>query len=242
MRARPWIGVTTYHREPEGRPRFQLPAAYVDAVRRAGGLPVLLAPGEAGAAEFLERLDGLVFTGGGDLDPEHFGGERHPHTYFVCRERDVFELELMRAGLERGIPTLAICRGMQVLNVAQGGALHVHVEDAVGQAVLHRASQAEPTRHPVRIAAGSRLAGLLGRAELTEVASWHHQAVSRLGRGLRAVAWAPDGTVEALELDGAPQLLAVQWHPELDVEERSPHGRLFRALVERAPGAERRTA
>lgn len=242
MRRRPWIGVTTYHRELEGRPRFQLPSAYVDAVRRAGGLPVLLAPGEAGAAELLDRLDGLLFTGGGDLDPEHFGGERHPHTYFVCRERDGFELALMRAALERATPTLAVCRGTQVLNVAQGGALHAHVEDVVGRTVLHRASQSEPTGHPVRIEPGSRLAGLLGRAELEEVASWHHQAVSRLGRGLRAVAWAPDGTVEALELEGAPQLLAVQWHPELEEDARSPQAALFRALVERAAGAERGAA
>jgi putative glutamine amidotransferase len=232
--ARPIVGVTTYHREIEERPRFCLPSAYVDAVRGAGGIPVLLPPGEERPAELLERLDALVFAGGGDLDPVHFGGDDHPRSYFICEERDAFELQLMRAALERETPTLAICRGSQVLNVALGGSLHSHLEDVVGDAILHRESQTCHSHHPVKLDPHTRLAAVLGATELAEVASWHHQAVDRLGAGLRAIAWAPDGTVEALELSEAPQLLAVQWHPELQIELGSPHRRLFEAIVRMA--------
>jgi putative glutamine amidotransferase len=234
MRGRPLIGVTTYHREIEERPRFCLPSAYVDAVRAAGGMPVLLTPGEERPAELLESLEALVFSGGGDLDPAHFGGSDHPSCYFICEERDAFELELIRAALERETPVLAICRGSQVLNVALGGSLHSHLEEVVGDAILHRESQTLHTYHPVKLDPGSRLAELLGATELAEVASWHHQAVDRLGAGLRPVAWAPDGTVEALELIDAPQLLAVQWHPELQIERGSPHLKLFEAIVRMA--------
>jgi putative glutamine amidotransferase len=231
---RPIVGVTTYHREIEERPRFYLPSAYVDAVRTGGGIPVLLTPGEERPAELLESLDALVFSGGGDLDPVHFGGDTHPRSYFICEERDVFELQLIRAALERETPVLAICRGVQVLNVALGGSLHSDLEDAVGDAIPHRESQTCHTYHAVNLDPSSRLAALMGATELAEVASWHHQAVDRLGADLRAVAWAPDGTVEALELSGAPQLLAVQWHPELQIELGSVHRRLFEAIVRMA--------
>ncbi len=234
MPARPLVGVTTYHREIDERARFHLPSAYVDAVRAGGGLPVLLTPGEERPAELLESLDALVFSGGGDLDPAHFGGDDHPDSYFICEERDAFELQLMRAALERETPILAICRGSQVLNVALGGSLHSHLEDVVGDAILHRESQTCHSYHPVKLDPESRLAALLGAAELAEVASWHHQAVDRLGAGLRAVAWAPDGTVEALELSEAPRLLAVQWHPELQIELGSPQRMLFEAIVRMA--------
>jgi len=236
MQARPLIGVTTYHREIEERPRFYLPSAYVDAVRVAGGIPVLLTPGEERPADLLDRVDALVFSGGGDLDPAHFGGDHHPSSYFICEERDAFELQLMRAALERETPVLAICRGCQVLNVALGGSLHGHLEEVVGDAIPHRESQTLHTYHPVKLDPDSRLADLLGATEFAEVASWHHQAVDRLGAGLRAVAWAPDGTPEALELAEAPQLLAVQWHPELQIEAGSPHRKLFEAVVQRAGG------
>lgn len=235
--ARPLVGITTYHREREGRARFSLPSAYVDAVRASGGIPVLLAPGEEpGLAALVERLDALVFAGGGDLDPTRFRGERHAATYFVCRERDAFEIRLMETALGRRLPLLAICRGAQVLNTLLGGSLHAHLPDVVGGQVSHRRSQEEPTRHAVRLDPGSRLAQILGADVLPEVASWHHQAVRGLGRGLRAVGWAEDGTIEALELEGAPQVLAVQWHPELQIEDSSPQLRLFRALVEGAGG------
>jgi len=241
---RPLIGVTTYHRDRGERHRYQVPAAYVDAVRLSGALPVLLPPGEASPHELLDAIDGLLLCGGGDIDPARFGGRGgHTSQYATCAERDDFEFALVRASLERGLPLLAICRGLQVLNVVLGGTLHVHLADVVGEQVPHRLSQDRHTIHPVRVDSGSRLAAVLGSASV-EVASWHHQAVDRLGAGLRAVAWAEDETIEAIELEGRADVLAVQWHPELQVaEEGSPHRRLFRELAERAralEGADRR--
>jgi len=226
-----------YHRDKSGRARFHVPASYVDAVRGAGGLPLLLPPGETRPGELLDAVAGLVLCGGGDIDPAHFGGAAgHEAQYATCAERDSFELDLMGEALARGLPTLAICRGMQVLNVALGGALHVHLPDVVGQAVSHRVSRERHTYHRVRLAPDSHLAALLGGVE-ARVASWHHQAVDRLGAGLRAVAWAEDGTIEAVELPGRPELVAVQWHPELQVGEKDPRQRrLFEDLVERARG------
>jgi putative glutamine amidotransferase len=231
--SRPLIGITTYHRETAGRSRFALPSAYVDALREAHGHAVLLTPGEAEPDALLERLDGLVLSGGGDLDPSSYGSDVHARTYAVSPERDAFELGLLRGALERGLPTLAICRGMQILNVALGGNLHVHLPDVVGETISHRASQTEAAAHPVRLASGSRLAERLGSAEVSSVPSWHHQALDRLGAGLRPVAWAPDDVIEAVELDRETQLVAVQWHPEL--AGAAPAGRgLFEALVKRA--------
>lgn len=229
---RPLIGITTYHRERDDRPRFMVPASYVDAVRAAGGRPVLLPPGDEDPAALVEDVDGVMLCGGGDLDPALFGGpDGHHAQYATCPERDVFELALARECLAREIPTLAICRGLQVLNVALDGDLHVHLPDVVGEHVPHRFSQHRHTHHPVRIDPDSRLAALLGASEVV-VASWHHQAIDRLGRGLRAVAWAEDGTIEAVELPERPGVLAVQWHPELQVGE--PDGRqrrLFEQVV-----------
>ncbi|HSJ98611.1 MAG TPA: gamma-glutamyl-gamma-aminobutyrate hydrolase family protein [Myxococcota bacterium] len=237
---RPLIGITTYHRERSGRERYHVPAAYVDAVRLGGGLPVLLPPGDSRPDEILASLDGLVLCGGGDIDPGLFGGASgHEALYSTCAERDGFELALVRDALARRTPLLAICRGLQVLNVALGGDLHVHLPDVVGDRVAHRLSREQHNLHPVRIEPGCGLAGVLGAAEL-EVASWHHQAIDRLGEGLQAVAWAADGTVEAVELPGRPEVLAVQWHPELQATEPgSPQRRLFEALAERAARAVR---
>ena len=232
--SRPLIGITTYHRETAGRSRFTLPSAYVDALRAANGLGVLLTPGEAEPEELLARLDGLVLSGGGDLDPASYGAACHARVYSVSPERDAFEIALLRGALERGLPTLAICRGLQILNVALGGELHPHLPDVVGEAIAHRASQTEAVSHPVRLEAGSRLAARLG-SSLPAVPSWHHQAVSRLGTGLRPVAWAPDDVIEAVELEGEAQVVAVQWHPEL--AGARAHGRgLFEELVSRAQG------
>jgi gamma-glutamyl-gamma-aminobutyrate hydrolase PuuD len=139
----------------------------------------------------------------------------------------------MDAALAREVPTLAICRGAQVLNVLRGGDLLEHLPDHVGDEVTHRVSREHHARHEVRLAPGSALAAIYA-AERLEVASWHHQAVGRVGRGLRAVAWAEDGVVEAIELEGAPWLFAVQWHPELEIEDGSPQRRLFEAFVAEA--------
>jgi putative glutamine amidotransferase len=183
--------------------------------------------------ELLMRLDGLLLTGGGDLDPGTFGGVAHDQNYSVSSERDRFEVELVRGALAAGLPTLAICRGMQVLNVALGGDLHPHLPDVVGDSVAHRVSQTEAALHSVRVEPASALRRLLGADTLESVPSWHHQGVDRLGAGLRPVAWAPDSVVEALELAGEPQVAAVQWHPELAGAGREGRG-LFEALVERA--------
>jgi putative glutamine amidotransferase len=227
---RPLIGITTYHRETAGRSRFTVPSAYVDALRSGGGLAVLVAPGDEAPEELLGRLDALVLSGGGDLDPASYGGDVHARSYAVSAERDRFELALLRGALERGTPTLAICRGMQLLNVVLGGDLHPHLPDVVGKAVTHRKSQSEAAAHPVRLERGSALAGELGTDRLHGVPSWHHQALRRLGAGLRPVAWAPDEVIEAVELAGAPHVIAVQWHPELAGAAAEGQG-LFARLV-----------
>lgn len=229
MKRRPRIGVTMYPRDRAERPSFTIPTAYVDSIRRAGGLPVLLAPGDESPEEVVHHVDGLVFAGGGDLDPVHFDGEEHAAQYGVDSERDAFELGLMRAALAHAIPTLAICRGLQLLNVVRGGDLHVHLPDVVGDDVLHRHPERRPVPHGVRLAPQSMLAGIYGATEVDTI-SWHHQAIRRLGEGLEPVGWAADGTIEAIELAGCDWLLAVQWHPEMAEGERV----LFEALVERA--------
>jgi putative glutamine amidotransferase len=228
---RRWIGITTYRREREGRHRFSLPAAYVDAVRAVGGIAVLLSPGESAPDELLAQLDGLVLSGGGDLAPARSGAAGHDAVYGTCAERDEFEIALARSAVALGAPTLAICRGLQVLNVARGGTLHLHLPDVVGDAVLHRASQQEATAHAVRIDAASELASALGADQLASVPSWHHQAIERLGEGLEPVAWAADGVIEAVRLRGASTLTAVQWHPELDIAPGAAGRRLFERLV-----------
>jgi putative glutamine amidotransferase len=185
-----------------------------------------MTPGAEEPEEYLDHVDALIFAGGGDIHPDHFEGEEHPAQYGVDQERDAFELRLMKGALAREIPTLAICRGLQMLNVVLGGDLHVHLPDVVGESVLHRHPSRKPVLHEVRLARGSRIAEIYGR-ETVETISWHHQAVNRLGSGLEATGWAEDGTIEAVALDGAPWLLAVQWHPEMRPEELE----LFRELV-----------
>ncbi|MFN3284842.1 MAG: gamma-glutamyl-gamma-aminobutyrate hydrolase family protein [bacterium] len=226
----PRIGITTYGRDEQGR--FCLPAAYVDAVRRAGGVPLLLPPGEERPERVLEVVDGLILAGGGDIDPASYGGQSHPTLYLVDPERDRFELHLARAVVDRSVPVLGICRGSQVLNVAWGGDLVPHLPEDEDATVRHRLPPRIPTDHPVRVDPGSRLAGILGEPEVS-VRSWHHQAVRRVAPGWRAVAWAPDGTVEAVEWQQDAWAVGVQWHPELSLD--SPvHRRLFEALVQAA--------
>lgn len=227
---RPVIGISTYHRDGEP-PAFTLPCTYVDAVRRAGGVPLLLPPGERSVSLLLDRLDGLILAGGGDLDPAHYGADGHATVYMVCAERDETEMDLLRAALLRPrLPVLCICRGAQVLNVVSGGSLHVHVPQAFGESVVHRLPPRLPTRHPVRLAADARLTAILGQAEV-EVCSWHHQAIDRIGADLTAVAWAADGVIEAVEHRSHPWCFGVQWHPEMQPGEE-PQERLFRALIE----------
>jgi putative glutamine amidotransferase len=155
-------------------------------------------------------------------------------VYGVSGERDEFELELVSRALERpSLPILAICRGMQVLNVALGGDLDLHIPDRRGEAVVHRLPPREPTRHSVELDPDGTLAEIYGERQV-EVCSWHHQEVARLGRGLRPIAYAADGVVEGLVCEGRPLTVGVQWHPELQVEEEPIQRRLFDWLVERA--------
>ena len=226
---RPVIGITTYL-VPAAWGAWNMeaalvPADYVRAVERAGGAPLLVPPG-APFDETLAVVDGLVFSGGSDLDPELYDAEAHPETQGVIRERDEFELELMRAALERDVPTLAICRGSQVLNVALGGDLEQHVPDRVGTEV-HREVLGVFSDHDVEVLAGTRLASLLG--DRHDVKSHHHQGFGRLGGGLREAARAPDGTLEAIEDPSRPFALGVLWHPEAGEDNA-----LFAALVEEA--------
>ena len=229
------VGLTSYPAADGHGPH--VPVEYLDAVVRAGGVPLML-PHTAGedagrwARAWLARVDALVLIGGGDIDPAHHRSERHAELYSVEPARDRTELALVHAALAVHRPLLAICRGLQLINVALGGSLHLHLPDAVGEAIAHRQPPRSPTPHPVRVAGDSRLASLLG--ERVSPMSWHHQAVERLGSGLKAVAWADDDVVEAIELDGHPQVTAVQWHPELTAAHDAAQQSLFDHLVQSA--------
>lgn len=230
--AAPLVGITTYVEAASwgawNRPAVLLPRVYVDAVRRAGGVPVLLPPVADTAAAVAASLDALVLAGGNDVDPAAYGAAAHERTVNTRPERDAAELALLRAALARRLPVLAICRGTEVLNVLQGGDLLQHLPDAVG----HEDHQPRPGtfgRHRVELTPGSLAARILGEA-LT-VASCHHQGIGRLGDGLVVSGVAPDGVVEALEMPDLPFVLGVQWHPEEDAE---ADPRLFAALVEAA--------
>jgi putative glutamine amidotransferase len=226
----PLIGITTYGRH-EGDGRFNLPYRYVDSVRRAGGLVVLLPPGEDALGELLNRLDGIILAGGGDVDPERYGGGPHPAIYNIDVERDASELALVHRVIDSEIPTLAICRGFQVVNVAMGGTLLPHVPDAVGEIVLHRIDTPRgPVEHSITVESESQLADILGQTVVSPQ-SYHHQAIDVLGADLRVVARAADGIIEAVEMPSHPWLVAVQWHPEMTAETDSTQQRLFNALV-----------
>lgn len=185
--------------------------AYADAIAAAGGVPVLL-PCSNVALEALDRVDGIVLTGGSDVDPRRYGAQPHPTVYGVDPERDRIEVELVCRAIESGIPVLAICRGMQILNVARGGTLVQHLEPGVGDEHAAWDVGVDTLVHQARLADGSIAAACYGA--VVAVNSLHHQALERLGRGVVATGWASDGTVEAAEVRGHA-VLAVQWHPEL---------------------------
>ena len=242
MNPPPLIGLTTSGTVDAYPERAYTNAAYINAVQRAGGVPVLLPPSLAGAARdaLWSRLDGLILTGGGDIDPARFGEPRHPAVYEVSAARDDLELDLTARAIAEGIPLLAICRGIQVLNVALGGTLYQDISEETESPIAH--SQTEPREQPthgVKVLEGSRLAEVLGRFEL-EVNSMHHQAVKRLGRSLSAVAAAPDGIVEGVEVAEHPFAMAVQWHPEDLVAHDGAARNLFRAVIDAAAHRSRR--
>lgn len=212
----PRVGLTTY-REPAtwgvwSEPADLLPAGYASGIRAAGGVALLLPPGDPEtAAVALDAVQGLVIAGGADVDPSLYAAERDPRTGPARPDRDVWELALVHAALARDLPVLAVCRGMQVLNVALGGSLLQHLPDDVGTD-LHCPAVGRHGRHDVVLASGSTLGSIFGAR--TAVATYHHQAIDRVGAGLTVSARADDGTVEAVELAGASWVVGVQWHPE----------------------------
>lgn len=226
----PIIGITTYKQKELGN--FYSPVGYANAVRRTGGVPILLPPGEPDPSLLMEVLDGLVFTGGGDLDPATYKGGPHPKIYGVDSERDTSELALAKLALKSDKPVLGICRGLEVLMVASGGDLVQHVPDEFGETILHRHDLLKPSEHVVHIVPESQLAAIKGTTEIT-VVSWHHQAVRAAPPGWRVVAQAPDGVIEALEHEDHAWGFALQWHPELSPAD-SLNLRIFEAFVEAA--------
>jgi putative glutamine amidotransferase len=228
---RPLIGLTTYREQARtlvwDTEFALLHQVYVDSVTRAGGIAVLLPPQEHGAADVVDRLDGLVLTGGSDVAPERYRQPASPRTGTVRPWRDDWELRLLDHALGRDLPVLGVCRGLQVLNVALGGTLDQHLPDTVGH---ERHCPVPGTFGSVGVVTepGSRLAGLLGPR--VTVACHHHQAVGALAPGLTVTGRADDGVVEAAELPGRTFVLGVQWHPEQDAADL----RLFAALTEAA--------
>ncbi|MBU6280840.1 gamma-glutamyl-gamma-aminobutyrate hydrolase family protein [bacterium] len=232
------IGITTYGRNEQDR--YSLPANYVDCIRRAGGIAVLLPPSCDRVDEWFEIVDGFVLAGGGDIAPAIYGGLDHETIYSVDPDRDGCELEIARRVVESRRPALGICRGAQVVNVALGGTLHEHVPDAYGEEVVHRHPERHPIRHRVLVHPESGLARITESLDF-ESASIHHQAVRDLAPALRACAHAPDGVVEAIEMPDHPWLYAVQWHPELTAFADPAQQRIFDALVAAASVARERT-
>jgi putative glutamine amidotransferase len=228
--ARPVVGITTYV-TPAKWSYWELeaalvPAEYVWAIERAGGRPLLVPPVAEGVDETLDALDGILFSGGSDLDPDLYGQELHPETFGIVKERDQAELALLEAALARDMPVLAVCRGSQLLNVALGGDLVQHLPDVVGDE-KHKHTPGTFADHDVRLEGGSRVGTLLG--EHAPVKSHHHQGFGRLGKGLTSVAWAEDGALEAVEDPSRRFAVGVLWHPEAGDD-----ARLFEELVRQA--------
>jgi putative glutamine amidotransferase len=234
----PRIALGAVVRQWDGGERTGLNAAYVRSVLAAGGVPVMLSPliGPSYAARALDGVDGLVLTGGEDMDPAWYQATSHPKANPPSRERDLFELALFAAARQREIPILGICRGIQVVNVALGGTLWQDLPSELPGPVDHYPEVARGERtHLVRLQADTITAAALGGTEL-RVNSFHHQAIRDLAPKLVATGWSDDGLIEAVEsAPGQSWLLAVQWHPEeMTGEARSPDRGLFKALVERA--------
>ena len=227
---RPIIGITAYAEEARWgvweAPAALIPLAYVQAIELAGGRPVLLPPTDDGIDETLGVVDGLLFSGGSDLDPEAYGAEAHPETNGVRPARDQAELALLEAALAHDMPVLAVCRGSQILNVALGGDLVQHLPDVVGHE-QHKHTPGVFADHDVEVLPGTKLQALVG--DHAPVKSHHHQGYGRLGDGLREAARADDGTVEAIEDPERRFALGVLWHPEAGED-----AALFEALVAEA--------
>ena len=231
----PEVSVATTHVGPTER--LQLNLDYTAAVSAAGGLPLVL-PLDLEPPHALAVIDALLLTGGGDIDPARYGAPTvHPETYGVSSTRDSFEIALIQHAIALDLPILAICRGLQVLNVALGGTLIQHIPDAIPQALNHRQHElgipVDQPAHPIRVVPDTLLARILGTPSLM-VNSYHHQAIDCPAPGLVITAYAPDGVIEAAELPSATFVVAVQWHPERLFRSHPTHHALFTALVQAA--------
>lgn len=240
---RPVIGLTTYLEQSQTGvwdvPASFLPKTYFEAVNRAGGIAVLLPPqpiNDEIAARILEGVDGLIICGGKDVNPARYGQEPHPTTDTPRLDRDEFEDILLRVAIEREVPFLGICRGLQVLNVALGGTLHQHLPEVIGS-TRYNLGEGNFAVNEVAVQPGTTIAELLAGSDTVAVKSYHHQAIYEVAPGLSVTASTDDGIVQAVEIDAMPFGVAVQWHPE----ETPDDLRLFEGLAAAArSGAEQR--
>jgi putative glutamine amidotransferase len=244
---RPLIGITASsieHRGPAYGEVYTLTRKYAEGVLCAGGVPVIVPFNldDAALQVLFDRLDGLLLSGGGDIDPGSYGEVAHPATNEIEADRDRVELTLARWLVEKEKPFLAICRGIQVLNVALGGTLVQDIPSEVPDALEHSFERGIVERgyhaHPVKIAADSRLAQVM-QTEIAQTNSWHHQAIKQAAPILKVTAYAPDGVIEAVEVPGRRFAIGVQWHPEWMFEDQPEQRRLFEGLVAASTDAPR---
>jgi len=232
----PLIGITGgLESNPSGSLVCQVGQAYITAIQTAGGIPMMIPVGITNAAlnALLSKVDGVLFTGGGDIDPQRFNGVPHPKIYGISPQRDEMEFNLLEKALAAGKPLLAICRGIQVLNVAFGGDLYTHIQDQRENSLKHDWFPKFPRdklAHTVSLKCESLLDKIFNSDEI-RVNSLHHQGIDRVGKGLEAIAFAPDGLVEGLVVEGTAFALGVQWHPECLPDDPGMQA-LFRAFVE----------
>lgn len=234
----PLIGITSYRQTNErDLPVLSLGEAYIKAVLEAGGLPMIIPLGmeDATLKNLIQHLNGVLFSGGGDVAPDLYSSKSHPEVNFIDRDRDRIEIQLVQQVVDRGLPFLGICRGIQIINIALGGTLYTHIPDQLVGAVNHPYIEGKPRdylAHDVLIEPNSRLAKILVQPRI-KVNSMHHQGISRLASCLVATAHASDGLIEGVELKGKNFGLAVQWHPEC-LTQNEEQMTLFRSFVEAA--------
>jgi putative glutamine amidotransferase len=239
---KPLIGIgSDVNVTPGKRDRAFAYTTYVESLRRAGAVPVVIPPQPENARELVESLDGILLAGGDDCDPAAYGEEKHPTVEPMDVRRQESDLTLAKVARERGIPTLGICLGVQMMNVAAGGTLIQDIDSQLDTEIEHVSEPEDRARHDVLIEHDTRLASILGGNEIN-VNSSHHQAINKIGEGLNVTAHAPDGIVEGLEDPRHPFYIGVQWHPE-DMPREESASKIFRAFVEAARDyAERRHA